>query len=131
MGTAQHFTPEEIALANWLGDDEAKSILRSCALNAPRFEHHAEVYPLTRDDFYTPIGHRADRLKAIWTRHSDAVHAHCDATGDYDLSAAFHLLPRPNEAIEQVLAAAPLIKTIAVIAKHRDPVAAGRQARAA
>jgi hypothetical protein len=131
MGTAQHFTPEEIALANWLADDEAKSILRSCALNAPRFEHRAEVYALTRDDHYEPVGTRRDRLYAIWTRYSDQVHAHCDATGDYALSEAFHLLPRPNEAIEQVISAAPLIRTIAIIAKHRDPVAAGQRARAA
>jgi hypothetical protein len=126
--TAPTFTPEEIALANWLGDDEAKSILRSMAFNAPRFEWKVETYALTRDEVCVPTGRRYERLTAIWFRYWDAV---CEA-GSHELQHYFiHSLPRPAEAVEGALAASPLIKRVALIAKHRDPVAAGQRARAA
>jgi hypothetical protein len=126
--SAQTFTPEEIDLANWLGDDEAKSILRSMAYNAPTFEWKVETYALTRDEVCIPTGHRYERLTAIWYRYWDAV---CE-TGSFELQSYFmNQLPRPADAVDGALSASPIIKRVALIAKHRDPVAAGQRARAA
>lgn len=130
--SAQTFTPEEIALANWLGDDEVKSILRSMAYNPPKYELTVETYALTRDEFLLPVGTRYERLKTIWDRYHAAIWAHVDATDSQALAEYFlYSIPRPEKAVSAMLSLAPLIRTIAVIAKHRDPVAAGQRARAA
>jgi hypothetical protein len=132
MGTAQQFSAEEIALANWLGDDEVKSILRSMAYNAPKFEFRREAVWAGDREVCVPTGTRYDRLKTIWDRYHVAVWAHADATDSQALAEYFLFsMPRPEKAVSAMLSLAPLIKRVAVIAKRSDPVAAGRQARAA
>lgn len=112
--TERHFTAEEIDLANWLGDPEAKRILRSCLFNPPRFERRTKTYAITRDEWIVATGRRAERLEAIRQSYGAGTLTYCDATGDYRLMRAFTELPTSDAAIMAMLSASPIVRSVKV-----------------
>lgn len=128
MGTAQHFTPEEIDLTRWLADPVAKRILQGFAANPPA-AYWGERFTTWNSGTLPEIvyyGPEVEQLLDIRDRYSDAVIRHCRAIGDTALRERFRETEDVQAAIRAVLIAAPLVWS----SKVRMPVAAGRRAAA-
>lgn len=122
------FTSEEIDLANWLANPEAKRILRSCLFNPPAFERRVKVHAQTRDEWIVATGRRADRLEEIRQAYGARTLNHCQDTGDYRLMRAFVELPTSDAAIMAMLSASPIVRSVRL--KRTAPVATGARAAA-
>lgn len=129
MGTAQHFTPEEIDLTRWLADPVAKRILQGFAANPPA-AYWGDRYTTWSSGNEAVICYRGpevEQLLDIRDRYESAVIRHCNAIGDTSLRERFRETSDVQAAIRAVLIAAPLVWSSKVIV----PVAAGLRARAA
>lgn len=125
--TAPKFTPEEIALANWLGDPVAKRILRGFVTVPPmaRWDERYTTWNSGTEAVLRYYGPEVEQLLDIRDRYSDAVLAHCRAVGDFALHDRFRQTEDVQAAIRAVLIAAPFVHSV------KAPVAVGQRARAA
>lgn len=103
MSTQAKAIEAAITPTAWYNLPEARRLLGSCAVRRPAVKWHTQQYALTRDEWWTFEGTRADRLREIASEHLSAALKHSDTMTDRKAASAYMEAAGSWVSVEQAI----------------------------